>query len=50
MITGTISNAVRQDFLSKKWDAKKKSRNILTKQDKNANVNRTPEQSMIDRF
>lgn len=50
MITGTISNAVRQDFLSKKWDAKKKSGNILTKQDKNANVNRTPEQSMIDRF
>ena len=50
MITGTISNAVRQDFLSKKWDAKKKSGNILTKQDKNSNVNRTPEQSMIDRF
>ena len=50
MITGTISNAVRQDFLSKKWDAKKKSGNILSKQDKNSNVNRTPEQSMLERF
>ena len=27
MITGTISNAVRQDFLSKKFEAKKKSGN-----------------------
>ena len=50
MITGTISNAVRQDFLSKKWDAKKKSGNVLSKQDKNSNVNRTPEQSMLERF
>jgi len=50
MITGTISNAVRQDFLSKKWDAKKKSGNALSKQDKNSNVNRTPEQSMLERF
>ena len=50
MITGTISNAVRQDFLSKKFEAKKKSGNILSKQEKNSNVNRTPEQSMIERF
>ena len=50
MITGTISNAVRQDFLSKKWDAKKKSGNVLSKQDKSSNVNRTPEQSMLERF
>lgn len=50
MITGTISNAVRQDFLSKKWDAKKKSGNVLSKQDKNSNVNKTPEQSMLERF
>ena len=50
MITGTISNAVRQDFLSKKLEAKKKSGNILSKQEKNSNVNRTPEQSMIERF
>ena len=50
MITGTISNAVRQDFLSKKWDAKKKSGNILSKQDKNSNVSKTPEQSMLERF
>ena len=50
MITGTISSAVRQDFLSKKFEAKKKSGNILSKQEKNSNVNRTPEQSMIERF
>ena len=50
MITGTISNAVRQDFLSKKFEAKKKSGNILSKQEKNSIVNRTPEQSMIERF
>ena len=50
MITGTISNAVSQDFLSKKWDAKKKSGNVLSKQDKSSNVNRTPEQSMLERF
>ena len=50
MITGTISNAVRQDFLSKKWDAKKKSGNVLSKQDKSSNVNITPEQSMLERF
>ncbi|MBR5178283.1 MAG: hypothetical protein IKW90_05750 [Lachnospiraceae bacterium] len=50
MITGTISNAVRQDFLSKKWDAKKKSGNVLSKQDKSSNVNGTPEQSMLERF
>ena len=50
MITGTISSAVRQDFLSKKFEAKKKSGNILSKQEKNSNVNRTPEQSMLERF
>ena len=50
MITGTISSAVRQDFLSKKFEAKKKSGNILSKQEKNSIVNRTPEQSMIERF
>ena len=50
MITGTISSAERQDFLSKKFEAKKKSGNILSKQEKNSNVNRTPEQSMIERF
>ena len=50
MITGTISNAVRQDFLNKKFEAKKKSGNILSKQEKNSIVNRTPEQSMIERF
>ena len=50
MITGTISNAVRQDFLNKKFEAKKKSGNIFSKQEKNSIVNRTPEQSMIERF
>lgn len=50
MISGTIKNAVKLDMLTQNWEQKKKSGNVLSKQDRNKQADMTPEQKMLEQF
>ena len=50
MIAGTIKNSVKQDMLIKKWEQKKSSGNILSKQERNERANMSSDQRMIEQF
>lgn len=50
MIAGTIKNSVKQDMLIKKWEQKKSSGNILSKQERNERTNMSSDQRMIEQF
>lgn len=50
MITGTIKSAVKLNMLTQKWEQKKNSGNVLSKQERNERANWTPEQRMLNQF
>lgn len=50
MIAGTIKNAVKLDMLTKNWEQKKNSNNILTKRERNERANMSPEQRILEQF
>ena len=50
MIAGTVKNAVKLDMLTKSWEQKKSSNQILSKQERNARANMSPEQRQLEQF
>lgn len=50
MITGTVRNAVQLQTLTNKWEQKKKSGNVLSKDERNERANWTQEQRMINDY
>lgn len=50
MITGTVRNAVRLQSLTNKWEQKKQSGEVLSKQERNARENWTQEERMLDDY
>lgn len=50
MIAGTVKNAVKLDMLTKNWEQKKSSNQVLSKQERNARANMSPEQRQLEQF
>lgn len=50
MIAGTVKNAVKLDMLTKSWEQKKSSNQVLSKQERNARANMSPEQRQLEQF
>ena len=50
MIAGTVKNAVKLDMLTKNWEQKKGSNQVLSKQERNARANMSPEQRQLEQF
>lgn len=50
VITGTIQNAVKLNMLAQKWEQKKDSGNVLSKQERNERANWTPEQRQLNEY
>lgn len=50
MIAGTIKNAVKLDMLSRSWEQKKNSNQILSRKKKNDRANMSQEQRMLEQF
>lgn len=50
MITGTIRNAVQLQALNTKWEQKKKTGNVLSKEERNERANWTQDQRMLNDF
>lgn len=50
VITGTIQNAVKLNMLTQKWEQKKDSGNVLSKQERNERANWTPEQRQLNEY
>lgn len=50
MITGTVRNAVRLQSLTNKWEQKKQSGEVLSKEERNARENWTKEERMLDDY
>jgi len=50
MISGTIKNSVKLDMLTKKWEQKKNSGDVMSKNELNERANWTPEQRMLNNY
>lgn len=50
MISGTIKNSVKLDMLTKKWEQKKSSGDVMSKNELNERANWTPEQRMLNNY
>ena len=50
MMAGTVKNAVKLDMLTKNWEQKKSSNQVLSKQERNARANMSPEQRQLEQF
>lgn len=50
MIAGTIKNAVKLDMLTKNWEQKKSGNQVLSKKERNARANMSPEQRQLEQF
>ena len=50
MISGTIKNSVKLDMLTKKWEQKKSSGDVLSKNEVNERESWTPEQRMLNDY
>lgn len=50
LLSGSVQNAVKLEMLNNKWEQKKKSGNILSKEELNKRENWTPEQRMLNNY